>query len=77
MNFNFRNKLVNSYIWSIALCRTENWLLRKVDRKDLGSFEMRCCGRMEEIIGTDLTKRSLTKIQRGEEYRTYSKVKEG
>jgi len=78
LNFNLRKKLVNSYIWSIALCGTETWLLlRKVDQKNVESSEMWRCGRMEEIIWTDLMKRSITKSQRGEEYRTYSKVKEG
>ena len=41
------------------------------------SFEMWCCGRMEEIIGTNLMTRIITKSLMGEEYRTQSKVEKG
>jgi len=46
-------KLVKCYIWSIALYGAETWRLRSVDQKHLGSFEMWCWRRMENIICTD------------------------
>jgi hypothetical protein len=33
----FRKKLINWYIWNIILHGAENWTLRKVDQKYLGS----------------------------------------
>ena len=76
LNTNLMMKLVHCYIWGVALRGTETWLLRKVDQKYLESSEMWCCGRME-ISWTDRMKRSITKSQGGQEYRTYSEVKEG
>jgi hypothetical protein len=35
-----KKKLVNCYIWSIALYGAETWTLRKVDEIYLGSSEM-------------------------------------
>jgi hypothetical protein len=32
-------KLLNCYIWSIALNGAQSWTLRKVDKKYLASFE--------------------------------------
>jgi len=49
----FRGKLLNSYIRSAALYGVETLTLRKVDQKCLGSFEMWCWRRMEEISWTD------------------------
>jgi hypothetical protein len=40
LNIELRNKLVRSYVWSIALYATETWTLRKLERKYLESFEM-------------------------------------
>lgn len=34
------------YIWSIALCGAETWVLWKVDQKYLQSLEMWCWGRV-------------------------------
>jgi len=48
-----RKKLVNCYIWSIALYGAETWTLRAVDQKQLDSFEMWCWRRMEMISWTD------------------------
>lgn len=31
MDLNLRKNLVNCFIWSIAVCGTENWAVRKVD----------------------------------------------
>jgi hypothetical protein len=48
-----RKKLVNCYIWSIALYGAETWTLRAVDQKHMDSFEMSCWKRMEKISWTD------------------------
>jgi hypothetical protein len=53
LDLNLRKKLVKCYILSVALCGAETWTLRKVDRKYLESFEMRCWRRMEKIGWTD------------------------
>jgi hypothetical protein len=52
LDLNLGNKPVKFYIWSIALCGAENWILRKVDQKYPASFEMWCCRRMEKISWT-------------------------
>ena len=46
-------KLVNCYIWSIALYGAEIWTLRAVDQKHQESFEMWCWRRMEKISWTE------------------------
>jgi len=46
-------KLVNCYIWSVALYGAVTWTLRAVDQKHLDSFEMWCWRRLEKIIWTD------------------------
>ena len=48
-----RKKLVNCYVWSIALYGAETWTLRAVDQKHLESFELWCWRRMEKISWTD------------------------
>ena len=48
-----RKKLVECYIWSMALYGGETWTLRAVDQKYLESFEMWCWRRMEKISWTD------------------------
>jgi hypothetical protein len=53
LDLNLRKKLVNCYIWSIALYCAETWTLRKIDQKYLESFEMWCWRRMEKISWTD------------------------
>jgi len=53
LDLELRKKLVKCYIWNIALYSAETWTLRKVDQKELESFEMRCWRRMEKIIWTD------------------------
>jgi hypothetical protein len=40
LNLNLRKRLVNCYIWSIALYSAETGTLWKVDQKYLGSFEI-------------------------------------
>ena len=41
------------YFWSKVLYGAETWMLRAVDQKNLASFEMWCCRRMEKISWTD------------------------
>jgi hypothetical protein len=53
LELNVRKKVVQCYIWSIALYGAETWTLRKVDQKYLESFEMWCWRRMEKISWTD------------------------
>ncbi|PNF26850.1 hypothetical protein B7P43_G16837 [Cryptotermes secundus] len=52
LDLNLRKKLVNCYIWSIALYGAETWTLRAVDQKHLESFEMWCRRRVEKISWT-------------------------
>jgi len=42
LDLELRKKLVNFYVWSIALYGAETWTLRAIDQKHLGSFEMWC-----------------------------------
>ena len=53
LDLNLRKKLVNCYIWTIALYGAETWTLRTADQKHLDSFEMWCWRRMEKISWTD------------------------
>jgi len=48
-----REKLVNYYIWSIALYGAETLTLQAVDQKHLESFEVWCWRRMKKINWTD------------------------
>jgi hypothetical protein len=41
--------MVMCYVWSIALYSSETWTLRKLERKDLESFEMWCWRIMEKM----------------------------
>ena len=47
---NLRKKLVKCYSWSTDVYGAENRTLRKILQKYLGSFEMWCWRRMEDII---------------------------
>jgi len=53
LDLELRKKPVKCYIWSIALHGAETWTLRAVDQKHLGSFEMWCWRRMENISWTN------------------------
>ena len=53
LDLELRKKLVNCYIWSIALYGAETWTLRAVDQKHLDSFEMGCWRRMEKMSWID------------------------
>jgi hypothetical protein len=50
LDLNLRRKLVKCQIWSIALYGAESWALRKVDHKDVESFEMWYWRRMENQL---------------------------
>jgi len=52
LGLNFKEELINCYIWSIVLYCAETWTLRKVD-KYLESFEIWCWRRMEKISWID------------------------
>jgi hypothetical protein len=53
MDLEMRKKLVQCYVWSIALYGAETWTLRARDQKHLESFEMWCWRRMEKISWTE------------------------
>ena len=53
LDLELRKKLVKCCIWGIVLYGAATGTLRAVDRKQLGSFEMRCWGRLEKISWTD------------------------
>jgi hypothetical protein len=53
MVLELRKKLVECYIWSVALYGAETGTVWGVDQKHLGSFEMWCWRRMEKIFRTD------------------------
>jgi len=53
LDLELRKKLVECYVWSIALHSAETSTLRAVDQKHLESFEMWCWRRMEKISWTD------------------------
>ena len=53
LDLNLRKKLVECYIWNIALCGAETWTLQTVDQKYLESSEMWCWRRMQKISWTD------------------------
>ena len=46
LNIELRKKLVRCYVWSIALYRSEIWILRKLESKYLENFKMWCWRRM-------------------------------
>jgi hypothetical protein len=52
LGFNLSKKLLKCYICSVDLCGAENWALRKIDQKYIGSFEMRCWRRVTNINWT-------------------------
>jgi hypothetical protein len=47
VDLELRKKLVECYIWSVALYGAETGTIRTVDKKHLESFEMWCWRRME------------------------------
>ena len=53
LDLELRKKLVECYIWSIALYGAETWTLRAVDQKHQETSEMWCWIRMEKISWTD------------------------
>ena len=71
-----KNKLVNFYIWSLAMYGAENWQLRKVDQKHLEMFDTWSCRRTEKISWTDQMRNqeTLHRVKKAE-YPTYDKKK--
>jgi hypothetical protein len=53
LDLELRKKLVNCYVWNIALYGAETLTLRAVDQKHLESFEIWCWRRMEKTSWTD------------------------
>jgi hypothetical protein len=49
LDLNLRKKQVKCYILSTAVYGVKMWTLRKSGQKHLGSFEMWCWRRMEDI----------------------------
>jgi len=71
-------KLIKFYIWNIAFYGAESWTLRKEVHKYLESFEMWCWRRTEKISRTNYVKNEeVLQSQRGEEYPTNNKKREG
>jgi len=77
LGHNFRKKLVNCYLWSVALYGAESLTLQKLVHKGLGSFEVWCWRRMKKIGWTERVKNEeVLQSQRGEKYRTHNKRRE-
>jgi len=72
-----KGKLLSSYIRGIALYGAETLTLRKVDQKCLGSFEMWCWRRVEEIIWTDSVRNKEVLHTVKEERNNLHKIKRG
>jgi len=53
LDLNLRKKLVQCYMWSIALYGAETWTFQKVNQKYMERFEMWYWRRMEKISWTD------------------------
>jgi hypothetical protein len=49
-DLNLRNKRVKRYTWNITLYGADTLTLQEIDQEYLDSFEIRCWGRIEEII---------------------------
>jgi hypothetical protein len=69
-------KLVKCYIWSIALYGAETWTLRKLDQKNLESFEKWCWRRMENISWMDRVSNEAV-LHRVKEHSSHHITKEG
>jgi len=65
-----RQKLVKSYILSIALYGAENWTLQKADQKYLERSETWCRRRMKKISWINSMKNEEVKIREGQECST-------
>jgi len=71
--FNLGKKLVKCHNWSIALYGAETWMLWKVEKKYVESYDMWCWRKMEKISWTDhVINEEVLHIVK-EEYPTYSK----
>jgi hypothetical protein len=77
LDLNLRKELQKCYIWSMASYNAEKWTFRKVDEKDLKSFETWCWRKMEKISWTDRVRNEeVLHRQRRQKYPIYNKKKE-
>ena len=60
-----RKRLVNFFVWSIALYGTETWTLRRNERKRLEAFEMWMWKRMERVKWTNKIKKCICARESG------------
>ena len=49
LNKNLKKRIIKSMIWSVMLCGSETWTLRKADIRRLEAFEMWIWRRMERV----------------------------
>ena len=67
LDLKIRKKVVNCYIWIMALYGAETWTLQKVDEIYLENIAMLCFRRMEKISWTDHVKKEYYKESRRRE----------
>jgi hypothetical protein len=79
LDINLKKKLVNWYIWSVALYGDETWTLWKVGCKYLEIFKIWYCRRRKKTGWIDCVKNEevLLRDKEEREYPTHSKTKEG
>ena len=53
LSLEVKKKLIKSYIWSVALYRSETWTLGKNEERVVNAFETGCWRRMLKIKWTD------------------------
>jgi len=75
LDLELRKKLVNCYVWSIALYGAETWTLRAVDQKHLESFEMWCWRRTKKIIRTDHERNEEVLLRLKEQRNTLNEIR--
>ncbi|KAJ4444690.1 hypothetical protein ANN_06487 [Periplaneta americana] len=62
-----KERLVKCFVWSVTLCGTETWTLRRSEEKRLEAFEMRIWRRMERVKWTDKIRNEVVLERVGEE----------
>ena len=76
LDLNLRKKLINCYIWSMALYGAETWTLRAADQKYLESFEMWCWRRIE-ISWTDQVRNEEVLLRVNEQRNILHEIRKG
>jgi hypothetical protein len=76
LELNLRKKLVKCYMSYMTLYGAETWTLRKVDQKYLENFDMWGWRKMAKNSWANNV-RNEEVLQRGEEYLTHNRKKEG